>query len=157
MSMQTTFDFIVNELVKQGRPSVVDGSSRCRYRTTADDGVTVLKCAVGHLIPDAEYKPYFDAGGGLRFSQLPPDLRDRIARGAVASGGNMTLSIEFVNDMQNAHDEPFLLIQAEAEGPSNAEWLRRFLYAACRIADGYMLDSANVRRHMEVSRDQSLN
>lgn len=43
---------IVRGLLAQGRPSV--GVNGCAYRATAPDG-TVLKCAVGMLIPDEKY------------------------------------------------------------------------------------------------------
>ena len=62
---QNIFDFVVQELRKQGKPSfdpskVVKSSDQiyenngCLYRKYEQDG-TVLKCAAGHLIPDNEY------------------------------------------------------------------------------------------------------
>ena len=61
MTKQEIFDTVCSSLIGQGERAVKkrgDGEpSFCRYRHTKDDG-TVLKCAVGWLIPDAEYKTY---------------------------------------------------------------------------------------------------
>lgn len=46
---QELYDYIVEAIVKQGRPSVGD-NDRCLYR--GPDG---LKCAAGHVIPDSMY------------------------------------------------------------------------------------------------------
>lgn len=46
---QELYDYIVEAIVKQGRPSVGD-NDRCLYR--GPDG---LKCAYGHVIPDSLY------------------------------------------------------------------------------------------------------
>lgn len=62
---QNIFDFVVQQLRKQGKPSfdpskVVKSSNQiyqnngCLYRKYEADG-TILKCAAGHLIPDNEY------------------------------------------------------------------------------------------------------
>jgi len=48
---QELYDYIVEAIVKQGRPSVGD-NDRCLYR--GPDG---LKCAAGHVIPDSMYSP----------------------------------------------------------------------------------------------------
>ena len=46
---QELYDFIVEAIVKQGRPSI-GYNARCLYR--GPDG---LKCAAGHVIPDSMY------------------------------------------------------------------------------------------------------
>lgn len=50
MTLQETFDKVVNGLRKQGCRSLKNG--RCRYR--GDNG---RKCAVGMVIPDEDYNP----------------------------------------------------------------------------------------------------
>ncbi len=51
--MQEVLNIVVPALRKQGTRSTMRGKgSRCRYR-----GVGETKCAIGHLIPDAEYHP----------------------------------------------------------------------------------------------------
>lgn len=58
MTDQETFDFVVRALHKQGGPSIggnPGSPTSCAYRST-----TGRKCAVGHLIPDEEYKPRFE-------------------------------------------------------------------------------------------------
>jgi hypothetical protein len=66
---QNIFDFVVQQLRKQEKPSFdpsrvksSDFDSKilldngCLYRKYEPDG-TILKCAAGHLIPDDEYNP----------------------------------------------------------------------------------------------------
>jgi hypothetical protein len=56
---QELYDFIVEAIVKQGRPSVGD-NDRCLYR--GPDG---LKCAAGHVIPDSMYSPVIMENAGV--------------------------------------------------------------------------------------------
>lgn len=49
-------EYVRDELVKQGlQSSIVDGGRRCMYCLSLKDGKT-LKCAVGLLIPNGQYK-----------------------------------------------------------------------------------------------------
>lgn len=52
MTNQELFDRVARHLIQQGRPAT-DGAG-CRYRVFQPDG-TVLKCAIGCLIPDHVY------------------------------------------------------------------------------------------------------
>jgi hypothetical protein len=56
---QELYDYIVEAIVKQGRPSVGD-NDRCLYR--GPDG---LKCAAGHVIPDSMYLPVAMENAGV--------------------------------------------------------------------------------------------
>ncbi len=51
---QELYDYIVEAVVKQGRPSVGD-NDRCLYR--GPDG---LKCAYGHVHPDSMYDEHME-------------------------------------------------------------------------------------------------
>lgn len=53
---QAIFDYVCEKLAGQGRPSYNKqaGTNRCRYRT--ED----LRCAVGWLIDDEQYRPQFE-------------------------------------------------------------------------------------------------
>jgi hypothetical protein len=61
---QELYDFIVEAIVKQGRPSVGD-NDRCLYR--GPDG---LKCAYGHVHPDSMYSEAMESRNIDRLSEL---------------------------------------------------------------------------------------
>lgn len=53
-------EYVRDELVKQGlQSSIIDGGRRCMYRLPLKDGKT-LKCAVGFLIPNGQYKAFME-------------------------------------------------------------------------------------------------
>lgn len=54
MTNQTAFNRVVRHLRKQGEKSIanINHVDKCRYR-----GPRGLKCAIGCLIPDKEYRP----------------------------------------------------------------------------------------------------
>ena len=58
MTNQEAFDIMVTHLRKQGCKSEDEQHETCLYR-----GPNGLKCAVGALIPDEEYKPEWDEKG----------------------------------------------------------------------------------------------
>lgn len=91
MTKQETFDRIVGFLRKQGRRSLssVEGTTttRCMYR--ALDGA---QCAVGCLIPDADYRVEFEGNSVLRCQPL----REIMER----EGHHLGL----LSDLQYAHD-----------------------------------------------------
>jgi hypothetical protein len=64
---QELYDYIVEAIVKQGRPSVGD-NDRCLYR--GPDG---LKCAAGHVIPDSMYSEEMEGNAvdSLALQTLP--------------------------------------------------------------------------------------
>lgn len=72
---QDIFDRVVTHLFTQKKQSKepARGSTPCccRYRYKSDDG-TVLKCAIGCLIPDSEYKEGFEG----TFSMLTGRWKD---------------------------------------------------------------------------------
>jgi hypothetical protein len=54
-SAQEVFDFVCLKVLEQGKPSM--RGTGCAYR-----GEGGLKCAVGHLIRDEDYRKEFDSG-----------------------------------------------------------------------------------------------
>lgn len=60
LNKQKIYDDVVKALYEQGEKSVDHpGSNMCRYRKFNDDG-SVLKCGIGHIIPDDKYDPEID-------------------------------------------------------------------------------------------------
>jgi hypothetical protein len=85
MTNQEAFNKVVIGLRAQGRPSI-NPNSVCMYRNSEG-----LKCAVGILIPDEEYRPEFDCNLDLiNVIEQVPALQsfDRI----------------FLNSLQYVHD-----------------------------------------------------
>jgi hypothetical protein len=66
LTRQQIFDMALNGVRAQGVPSVTKQpsddphSSNCRYRVF-DGDKPVLKCGIGHVIPDNAYDPAFDS------------------------------------------------------------------------------------------------
>lgn len=61
---QELYDYIVEAIVKQGRPSVGD-NDRCLYR--GPDG---LKCAYGHVHPDSMYSEDMEDSNIQRLNEM---------------------------------------------------------------------------------------
>jgi hypothetical protein len=84
---QELYDYIVEAIVKQGRPSVGD-NDRCLYR--GPDG---LKCAAGHVIPDSMYSP-------VRMEDKSVDTLRRDSK----LPDSLIPHVELLFRLQNAHD-----------------------------------------------------
>ena len=94
-SLQTIFDKVALHLIKQKAKAIKAGGSEdplCAYR--GDDG---LKCAVGALIPDDKYRPYFE-GSSLCYHTPNTAL-------ARAAGLRTDLQLKLAADLQTVHDE----------------------------------------------------
>lgn len=64
---QQAFNAIIRHLRKQGRKSSIvslDGTEKCQYRSTEG-----LKCAIGCLIPDEEYRDDLEGKDVLTIAQ----------------------------------------------------------------------------------------
>ena len=120
MTKQETFDFVVGNLIKQGRPSVhsvqhvgMNGPSiTCRYRSDAG-----LKCAAGWCIPDEQYDPSME--------------------------GQTVCESKWIQSMVAAHDLDLLveLQTAHDSYVTNTDsWLARFLDQARVIATDHNLN-----------------
>jgi len=85
MTRQQAFDFVWERISQQGQPSWQDGVG-CLYR-----GPNGLKCAIGWLISDDDYKPSLE-------SKCPTD--PRFPRLPSLKG----LPRDFLECMQDCHD-----------------------------------------------------
>lgn len=86
MTKQKIFNKVWIALNTQGQPSL--GKGQCCYR--GQDG---LKCAAGHLIPDELYTP------GL-------ENLSSLALGPIWKDTGVLKHIEFIRELQIAHDAP---------------------------------------------------
>lgn len=114
---QRVFDQSCLALIKQRKRSV--GTDRdgnyCKYR-----GKGKTRCAVGHLIPDAEYDPLRDIPsyeGGLGNHQVLQLVAE-----------NLGVKPEFLRDLQFCHDR------------ATVNFLPQFLGYAKDLADKYHLN-----------------
>ncbi len=108
---QELFDYIVEAVVKQGRPSVGD-NDRCLYR--GPDG---LKCAYGHVHPDSMYSEGMENIGILNLSVL----------GMVPK--SLVPHVDLISYLQDAHDA----------ASKYADFLRIFMQEAERLASKFNL------------------
>jgi len=84
MNRQEIFDTVVRHLFMQGRPAREYELAMCCYRLL--DGDVVLKCAVGCLIPDEDYRVEMESKvvaalldppeGGVKRFKLPDYFRE---------------------------------------------------------------------------------
>lgn len=137
MSMQLVFDQVVLAMRRQGRPSTNE-NGHCRYRNATRDEVgkvTVLKCAVGCLIPDKVYDPAFE---GVSLRSLPAFVQRELA--ARIDDPN---ALAFFADLQRAHDA----FAGNAMPPS--AWLHMFLEHAKEVAENFGLDQRAITQPLE--------
>lgn len=118
MTAQETFDKIVSGVIAQGRPAIinVNGTFRCRYRAGAiENGERiVLKCAVGQIIPDAEYNSDMEIFDVTSVSEKISHLFDLPSFGALRDSlpdhddrkemSDENMLIDFLELMRLAHD-----------------------------------------------------
>jgi hypothetical protein len=72
MTAQEIFDRVWTHFVVEGNPRSMNNYGACVYR-----GLNGARCAVGVLIPDAEYRDDFEgfnAGALIRGDDCPPSL-----------------------------------------------------------------------------------
>lgn len=97
-SDQQIFDVVATHLLTQNRRATAP-SGGCRYRAVQGDG-TVLKCAVGALIPDDLYYPDME--------QLTPfQLLNLTALQSLFATPNRQRTLELLRELQSTHDSIF--------------------------------------------------
>lgn len=95
LDKQKVVDF-VSEKLKQQNYGSVDEKGKCRYRFGN------LKCAIGHLILDEEYKTDFDEFGMTIlqiFKEVPKSLAPFLIDGSIDR-----YDVIFLNHLQVCHD-----------------------------------------------------
>jgi len=95
---QELYDYIVEAIVKQGRPSVGD-NDRCLYR-----GPGGLKCAYGHVHPDSMYSEDMENSGVLQLR-----LKGRLPKSLVPR-------VDLISYLQDAHDAAVPLVAYQCGG-----------------------------------------
>lgn len=93
------FNYVIDHLRKQGRKSLVNFAGMCAYR---GDGGTM--CAVGALIADDEYRPFFEGSTiQIVISDRMKDISDEFL--VTNSLKNRILpNLEMLMDLQIFHD-----------------------------------------------------
>jgi len=81
---QEAFDTVVLHLISMKEQSI-DEDGECKYR-----GAYNQSCAVGVLIPDNQYKPWFENKSVYDIYDNVPELKE--------------ISRELLHDLQKAHD-----------------------------------------------------
>ena len=113
MTEQQAFDVVAAHLLKQKvRCQESMGGGWCLYRNAAG-----LKCAIGALIPDEEYKPGLEHGRLHAVLDACPSLS--------------RLPFDFLKELQRIHDE----------GPPSAWGVMLELFASDRGLDTLVLDT----------------
>jgi hypothetical protein len=94
-SNQEVFDHIANHLITQKRRSANE-YGECLYRHKLPDG-TVLKCAIGAIIPDWVYSRI---GSEIEKSAVPDIGQELVQYGIISADINIVL----LRDLQVLHD-----------------------------------------------------
>lgn len=115
MKRQEIFDFVVTKLAKQ-RAISMDKYGNCLYRMNKKADCKT-KCAIGWLIKDEFYEPAMDDVENDNTGVL---YNDRVQKALRKSG--IRVDIEFLTDLQNAHD----LTIAEIKRGFKLEWKATF-------------------------------
>ena len=92
-TMQEAFEIMCKHIFEQGVQSTngkSGGDCYCLYR-----GPNGLKCVIGALIPDSEYKPEYDIKIGMSVDYL-------YSEGITCLSG---LRLDFLEEMQSIHDD----------------------------------------------------
>jgi hypothetical protein len=110
-SKQKAFDTVVEQLVKQGKPSY--SNNECFYRSTRG-----LKCAAGCLISDNINVTKFNSISWLNACKKEPSL-------------NNIASANFVIQLQTAHDDHAATIG----------WRKHWFNSMIKLADQHKLSS----------------
>lgn len=141
--LQPLFDAAVHGVLRQGCYSQIrlgDGVTRCRYRQFAVTSDPV-RCAVGHLIPDAVYRPDFERRGqwtavveAIRAAWAPPYVSPE------------KLEV-FLAELQKCHDDPASKDGAElSEFRANARALADRWGLSAAVCDEGMSPRAQLMR-----------
>ena len=118
---QEVFDYVLEKLYEQGRPSVNPRSPKeCLYRGDAG-----ARCAAGWLLPDDLWKQRYNAYG---FAALPAEIMDdpRMCH----------LDVDLVVAMQDAHDDAAVACAKDAR---QGDWLRDWLRKMQGVARNFNL------------------
>lgn len=125
---QSLFDTVAKALLAQGGPAYNTPKAICMYRTPEG-----RKCAAGHIIPDALYRPELE--GRAIETLLSPTRYDLITLTLPEVPSEL---VTFLRDLQRAHDSSI----ARIEAPTHDGWLARWKQEMASLAKFYMLDAS---------------
>lgn len=98
---QEVLEYVVREVIKQGRPGVTLSTGRCSFRVRSPIHGT-LKCAAGHLLTTAECY----SSGGRSWKGFVAEGR-RPAR--LAEFDDLIQGLQAIHDAESAAPPPFFL------------------------------------------------
>lgn len=101
MTLQEIYDKVAEALIRQG-VAATDYTGRCRYRFYTSDG-RLLKCAIGHLIPDEDYDPAMEEKA-VHDILIP---NQKLMNKLFGSEHSNALLSYFISNLQDAHDSEF--------------------------------------------------
>ena len=114
MTNQEAFDAVAKHLLTQMKPSVAENDSQsCLYR--GPDG---LKCAIGALIPDDQYRKEFEYQGIDEIAQYVPALE--------GVSVHLLLELQLIHDDDDALHWKYALIKFATEHGLSDEVPRSF-------------------------------
>ena len=93
--IQRQFDYVVRQIIKQGRPART-ADKGCCYRMK--NGDTILKCPVGWLIPDAYFKKRPEHVFAHVVKELNPSVYSYPRMKPFARNRNILESLQFAHD-----------------------------------------------------------
>jgi hypothetical protein len=135
------FNYVLDRIIEQGRPSV-HASGACVYTMTGQDGGE-CHCAAGWIIPPVVYTKMVEAkkgGTNLNSASFGQLLRHTRGVWPVLSHEHREFDMPqfegFIVRLQEAHDE------AANEIISDRDFLTRYIHHMIKVADTYKLDAA---------------
>lgn len=96
-SFQDIFDYVAEKLMEQGEKAFNFESETCQYRQEHTTG-TVLKCAVGWLIPDEVYKTHFE-------NDALQDVLEFLGEKTTTAEKVANKRFKFLQNLQRCHDD----------------------------------------------------
>lgn len=118
-------EFVASSLQTQGEKSMLmDGGDRCLYRLVKDDG-TVLKCALGFLIPNSLYRSVMEDNDAIDlFYKFPKAFKSAIKRFKLENESEEDLSGLF-KALQEIHDQQDVAEWEEHFGELSQSYLNK--------------------------------
>jgi hypothetical protein len=144
---QDVFDIIAFLLIQQGRPSYSTDLHACVYRDTKaptpGEAPSLLRCGIGHIIPDAEFSSLFEGKSvcTLLNGELVeiPNALPSLTRWT-AAGNDPWFRRDLLSSIQRAHDEATRTDDGDACA-TPAAWLQAFRVNARAVARDYRLNA----------------
>lgn len=143
LTPQESFDIIVAGVIAQGAPAFKNGKCFYRLEVRTEEGSMDLKCAVGQIIPDTDYREEMENKPVIAITERIAYLFDVASFGALRDSfvrkypyaenfSDEKMLVTFLSNMQEAHDD--------SQWMSGENFVRTFKENAARVADRFELD-----------------